>query len=132
MTGKKPLIGFGLLLCGTDATTISKAKKPCTAVTSSYDVNALLSCFLILHASATFSAIKMASQMSTMIPSLGGRWLKHLSKEWLGLQSHKFCTSFPRLQALQSTANLRTVMSYAQQITRLSTLKQTMSHIPSA
>ena len=111
MTGKKPLIGFGLLLCGTDATTISKAKKPCTAVTSRYDVNALLSCFLILHASATFSAIKMASQMSTMIPSLGGRWLKHLSKEWLGLQSHKFCTSFPRLQALQSRANLRTVMS---------------------
>ena len=132
MTGKKPLIGFGLLLCGTDATTISKAKKPCTAVIARYDVNALLSCFLLLHASATFSAIKMASQMSTMIPSLGGRWLKHLSKEWLGLQLHKFCTSFPRLQALQSTANLRTVMSYAQQITKLSTLNQTMSHILSA
>ena len=48
MTGKKTLTGFGLLLCGTDATTISNAKKPCTAVTSRYDVNELLSCFLLL------------------------------------------------------------------------------------
>ena len=42
---KKTLTGFGLLLCGTDATTISNSKKPCTAVTSRYSMTST-SCFL--------------------------------------------------------------------------------------
>ena len=88
----------------------------------------------LLSASATFSAIKMPSQMSSMIPSLGWRWLKHLlSKEWLGLQLHKFCTSFPRLQALLLTANLDSWHSHEPSATNHKvTLSQTMSHIASA
>ena len=97
-----------------------KSNNPLKALHSSYILLRRQHEAFLLYASATFSAIKMASQMSSMILSLGGRWLKHLlSKEWLGLQLHQFCTNFAKLQAFQSTINLRIVMSSAQQITKL-------------
>ena len=82
----------------------------------------------LLSASATFSAIKMPSQMSSMIPSLGWRWLKHVRSP-IAQVLHKF----PRLQALLLTANLDSWHSHEPSATNHEvTLSQTMSHIPSA
>ena len=108
MTGKKTLqgfaTGFGVLLCGTDATTISNSKKPCTAVTSRYDVNELLSCFLLLPPSQRLGWQARCQRWSQASAEDG--WSIFFPKT--GSVSN--CTTgfpvFPRLQALQSRANL--------------------------
>ena len=86
----------------------------------------------LLSASATFSAIRMASQVSTMIPSLGWRWLKHLlSKDWLGLQLHNRLPSFSQAPGtpIKSKPWLM-AQSWAERNKSQSYVKS--SHIPSA